>query len=51
MTEFTEAQKEELAKILTEIDKAIKETRPKCKLPEQVEILDMIQDKLNELKK
>jgi len=51
MTEFTEAQKEELSKILSDLDKTIKEKRQKCKYPEQVEILDMIQDKLNELKK
>lgn len=51
MTEIPESEKQELIKILNEIEEKIKETRPKCKNVLQCEILDEIEKKLNTLKK
>ena len=51
MTDLSKEEKEELAKILTKMEEKIKETRPKCTNSTQIDILDEIEAKLNELKK
>lgn len=43
MSEFTNDEKEEFSKILDGIEQKIKEARPKCTEPLQLEILDEIE--------